>query len=175
MHQRLLLRRHFMTRRFDPPDDGGRLHVQTLGALEHISYNEPGTYTYERALLLMRRLGLGTPAVEQQFRRMVFNVVARNQDDHVKNIAFVMDRQGAWSLAPAYDVTWAYGKRDAFTVTDLRVVERLAGLKRGRAAAILDEVRGAVTTWPVIAAEAGVREDLAEEIARSHRLQLPPG
>ena len=179
-----------MTRRFDRPDDGGRLHVQTLGALEHVSYNEPGTYTYERALLLMRRLGLDTPAVEQQFRRMVFNVVARNQDDHVKNIAFAMDRRGAWSLAPAYDVTWAYkpgnrwldshqmsinGKRDAFTVADLRAVERLAGLKRGRAVAILGEVRDAVTGWPAIAAEAGVREDFAEEIARSHRLELPPG
>jgi serine/threonine-protein kinase HipA len=183
-------RRHFMTRRFDRPDDGGRLHVQTVGALEHVSYNEPGTYTYERALLLMRRLGLDTPAVEQQFRRMVFNVVARNQDDHVKNIAFIMDRRGAWSLAPAYDVTWAYkpgnrwldshqmsinGKRDAFTVADLRAVERLAGLKRGRAGAILGEVRDAVGTWPAIAADVGIREDFAEEIARSHRLVLAPG
>ena len=101
-------RRHFMTRRFDRPDDGGKLHMQTVGALEHVSYNEPGTYSYEQVLLLIRRLGLGTPVVEQQFRRMVFNVVARNQDDHVKNIAFLMDRQGAWSLAPAYDVIWAW-------------------------------------------------------------------
>jgi serine/threonine-protein kinase HipA len=181
-------RRHFMTRRFDRPDDGGRLHVQTVGALEHVSYNEPGTYTYERALLLMRRLGLDTPAVEQQFRRMVFNVVARNQDDHVKNIAFIMDRRGAWSLAPAYDVTWAYqsgnrwldrhqmsvnGKRDGFTVADLRAVERLAGLKRGRAVAILEEVRDAVRTWPAVADASGVREAFAGEIGRSHRLDLP--
>ena len=93
-------RRHFMTRRFDRPDDGGKLHMQTVGALEQVSYNEPGTYSYEQLMLLVRRLGLGTPAVEQQFRRMVFNVVARNQDDHVKNVAFLMDREGAWSLAP---------------------------------------------------------------------------
>src|ERR1039458_7820371 len=128
-------RRHFMTRRFDRPEAGGKLHMQTVGALEHASYNEPGAYSYEQALLLIRRLGLGTPVAEQQFRRMVFNVVARNQDDHVKNIAFLMDRAGAWSLAPAYDMIWAWkpgnpwldshqmsinGKRDRFTVADLR-------------------------------------------------------
>ena len=85
-------RRHFMTRRFDRPDGGGKLHMQTVGALEHVELQRAGTYSYEQALLLIRRLGLGTPVVEQQFRRMVFNVVARNQDDHVKNIAFLMDR-----------------------------------------------------------------------------------
>lgn len=183
-------RRHFMTRRFDRPGDGTKLHMQTLAALEHISYNEPGAYSYEQALLLMRRLGLGTPALEQQFRRMTFNVVARNQDDHVKNVAFLMDRSGAWSLAPAYDVTWAFqrgnrwldshqmmiaGKRDRFTVTDLREVARLAGLKRGRAEAILAEVSEVVGGWRAIAEEAGVDEQLAERIARTHRLALPHG
>jgi serine/threonine-protein kinase HipA len=180
-------RRHFMTRRFDRPDDGGKLHTQTLGALEHVSYNEPGTYSYEQLLLLIRRLGLGTAAVEQQFRRMVFNVVARNQDDHVKNVAFLMDRHGAWSLAPAYDVTWAWkpgnpwldshqmtinGKRDSFTRADLRDVARLAGLKRGRDAAILAEVGAAVADWRTIADEIGVDEPLTEQIAHSHRLAL---
>jgi serine/threonine-protein kinase HipA len=183
-------RRHFMTRRFDRPDGGGRLHMQTLGALEHASYNEPGAYSYEQALLLIRRMGLGTLAVEQQFRRMVFNVVARNQDDHVKNIAFLMDRNGAWSLAPAYDVIWAWrpgsrwldshqmsinGKRDGFTVADLRAVARLAGLKRGRAEAILAEVSDVVAGWRAIAEEVGVDEHMAEQIARSQRLKLPAG
>jgi serine/threonine-protein kinase HipA len=183
-------RHHFMTRRFDRPDGGGKFHVQTLGALEHVSYNEPGSYSYERALLLLRKLGLGTAAVEQLFRRMVFNVVARNQDDHVKNIAFLMDRSGAWSLAPAYDVTWAWkagnpwldqhqmsinGKRDGFTFADLRAVERLAGLKRGRARAILAEVCEVVAGWPARAEAAGVDEAVAEEIGRSHRLTLPAG
>jgi serine/threonine-protein kinase HipA len=183
-------RRHFMTRRFDRPDDGRKLHMQTVAALEHVSYNEPGTYSYEQALLLIRRLGLSTPVVEQQFRRMVFNVVARNQDDHVKNIAFLMDRQGAWSLAPAYDVIWAWkpgnpwldshqmslgGKRDGFTVADLRAVAKLAGLKRGRAEAILAEVSAAVAGWPEIADEVKVEEQMAEQIARSHRLTLPAG
>jgi len=181
-------RRHFMTRRFDRPDDGDKLHMQTLGALEHVSYNEPGTYSYEQALLLLRRLGLATPAAEQLFRRMVFNVVARNQDDHVKNVAFLMDREGAWSLAPAYDVTWAWkpgnpwldshqmsinGKRDGFGVQDLRAVARLAGLKRGRAETILAEVRDVVAGWRAIADDVGVNERMAEQIARSHRLELP--
>jgi serine/threonine-protein kinase HipA len=180
-------RRHFMTRRFDRPDEGGKLHAQTVGALEHVSYNEPGTYSYEQVLQLIRRLGLGTPAVEQQFRRMVFNVVARNQDDHVKNISFLMDRDGAWSLAPAYDVIWAWqpgnpwlashqmsinGKRDGFTVADLRAVAAVAGLKRGRAEAILGEVGEVVAGWPGVAEQVGVDRETIEEIASSHRLKL---
>jgi serine/threonine-protein kinase HipA len=182
-------RRHFMTRRFDRPGDGGKLHMQTVGALEHSSYNEPGTHSYEQVLLLIRRLGLGTPVAEQQFRRMVFNVVARNQDDHVKNIAFLMDREGAWSLAPAYDVIWAWkpgnlwldshqmsinGKRDSFSVADLSAVADVAGLPRGRAKTILAEITGVVAGWRVLAEEVGVDEEMAGQIARSHRLALPP-
>ncbi|HTU78888.1 MAG TPA: type II toxin-antitoxin system HipA family toxin [Solirubrobacteraceae bacterium] len=181
-------RRHFMTRRFDRPDDGEKLHMQTVAALEHVSYNEPASYSYEQALLLVRRLCADPGAVEQLFRRMVFNVVGRNQDDHVKNIALLMDRTGAWSLSPAYDVTWAWrpgnpwldshqmlinGKRDGFTVADLRAVARIAGLKRGRAETILGEVYDAVSRWPQIAAETAIDEQMAERIARSHRLELP--
>jgi serine/threonine-protein kinase HipA len=183
-------RRHFMTRRFDRPDNGGKLHMQTVAALEHVSYNEPGAYSYEQAMLLVRRLGLGTPVVEQQFRRMVFNVVARNQDDHVKNIAFLMARDGSWSLAPAYDVVWAWspgnpwldshqmtidGKRDGFTLADLNAVAEVAGLPRGRAARILVEVVESVAGWRGIAEQAGVAEQTAEQIARSHRLRLRGG
>jgi serine/threonine-protein kinase HipA len=183
-------RRHFMTRRFDRPDGGGKLHMQTVGALEHVSYNEPGTYSYEQLMLLIRRLGLGKRVVEQQFRRMVFNVVARNQDDHVKNVAFLMDREGAWSLAPAYDVVWAWkpgnlwldshqmslgGKRDGFSVADLRAVATVAGLPRGRGEAIFAEVSDVVSGWRAIAEEVGVEGPMAEQIARSHRLKLPAG
>jgi serine/threonine-protein kinase HipA len=181
-------RRHFLTRRFDRSDAGRKLHMQTIGALEHISYNEPATYSYEQAMLLIRKLALGTAAVEQQFRRMVFNVVARNQDDHVKNVAFLMDRDGAWSLAPAYDVIWAWkpgnpwidghqmtvnGKRDGFSVADLREVAGVAGLKRGRTEIVLGEVTDAVRSWREFAAEVGVDEEMAEQIASSHRLALP--
>ena len=181
-------RRHFMTRRFDRPDGGGKLHVQTVGALEHVSYNEPGSYSYEQLMVLIRRLGLGTPVVQQQFRRVVFNVVARNQDDHVKNAAFLMDRDGGWRLAPAYDVIWAFspgnrwldthqmtinGKRDGFTVADLRAVAELAGLPRGRAESILTEITDVVAGWPRMAEEVGVEAQLVERIAASHRLALP--
>jgi serine/threonine-protein kinase HipA len=181
-------RRHFMTRRFDRPDDGGRLHMQTIGALEHVNFNEPGTYSYEQALLLVRRLHLDAASSEQLFRRMVFNVIARNQDDHVKNTAFLMDRSGAWSLAPAYDVTWAWqpgnlwldshqmsinGKRDGFTVADLRAVARVAGLKRGLGDSILADVSGAVLRWRTFAEKTKIDERMTEQIARSHRLTLP--
>lgn len=180
-------RRHFMTRRFDRPDSGGKLHMQTAAALEHVSYNEPGAYSYEQLMLLIRRLGLGTPIVQQQFRRMVFNVVARNQDDHVKNVAFLMNRDGSWRLAPAYDLVWAWrpgnrwldahqmtinGKRDGFTRADLRAVAELAGLPRGRAERILGEITEVVARWPELAEEVGVDEQLTERIANSHRLEL---
>jgi serine/threonine-protein kinase HipA len=182
-------RRHFMTRRFDRPDGGGKLHMQTVAALEHISYNEPGIYSYEQLMLLIRRLGLGTPIVQQQFRRMIFNVVARNQDDHVKNVAFLMDRDGGWRLAPAYDLIWAWspgnrwldahqmtinGKRDRFSVADLRAVAEIAGLPRGRAETILAEITEVVSGWQAVAEEVGVDERLAERIASSHRLKLAP-
>ena len=147
--------------------------MQTLAALEHVDYDEPGIYGYEQALALVRALGLGTPDAEQLYRRMVFNVVARNQDDHVKNIAFLMGRDGAWRLAPAYDLTWACkpgnrwleahqmtinGRRDDFTRDDLRAVARFAGLKRGRGDVILREVTEVVAEWPRIADEVGVEE-----------------
>jgi len=121
---------------------------------------------------------------------MVFNVVARNQDDHVKNIAFLMDREGAWSLAPAYDVIWAWkpgnlwldshqmsinGKRDGFTIADLRAVAAVAGLKRGRAEAILGDVVAVVARWGEVAEQVGIEERMAEQIERSHRLDLPAG
>ncbi len=124
-------RRHFMTRRFDRRADGDKLHMQTLGAMAHLDYNEPRSHSYEQAFTTMRQLRLPQSQITQQFRRMLFNIIARNQDDHVKNIAFLMDRDGAWRLAPAHDVCWSYnpvgdwtsqhqmsinGKRDGFTL-----------------------------------------------------------
>jgi serine/threonine-protein kinase HipA len=181
-------RRHFLTRRFDRPA-GDKLHMQTLGALDHISYKMPGAYGYDQAMLLMRRIGIELPQIEQLFRRMVFNIVARNQDDHVKNIAFLMDRMGRWSLAPAYDVTWACnpanrwlqthqmtinGKRERLTVDDLVAVEKRIGLKRGTAKRTLREVTEAVATWPEIAEEVAVEPTMATTIERSLQLILPP-
>lgn len=93
-------RRHFMTRRFDRAADGDKLHMQSLAALDHLDFELGEAHSYEQSFGLIRRLGLSAEAAEEQFRRMVFNVVARNQDDHVKNISFLMDRRGNWSLSP---------------------------------------------------------------------------
>jgi len=182
-------RRHFMTRRFDRPTGNSKLHMQSLGGLRHFDFNLDGAYSYEQALLTVRELGLPMAAVEQQFRRMAFNVVARNQDDHVKNIAFLMDRGGDWSLSPAYDVTYAYnpnrrwtrvhqmslnGKRDGFERADFARCAEVASMKRGRAATILAEVTSAVADWPGFAEAAGVGERETQRIALAHRLDLAP-
>lgn len=180
-------RRHFMTRRFDRLEGGAKLHMQSLGALAHFDFNQAGAYGYEQALMTIRQLGLPMAALEEQFRRMLFNVVARNQDDHVKNIAFLMDPQGQWSLAPAFDVTYSYnpsgdwtahhqmtinGKRDGFTLQDLDACAKAAMLKRGRAMALLDEVLGAVRRWTEFAAQAGLSEAWTSTIAKAHRLRI---
>lgn len=181
-------RRHFITRRFDRGPEGEKLHMQSLAALAHLDYELAGAHSYEQAFHVIRRLRLPFEARQQQFRRMVFNVVARNQDDHVKNIAFLMDRQGIWSLSPAFDVVYAYnpqgrqtrhhqmsinGRVDGFTVEDLRAVGEIAGLKRGEAKRILAEVTEAVAAWPERAAEAGLEQERIERIRRAHRLKLP--
>jgi serine/threonine-protein kinase HipA len=180
-------RRHFMTRRFDRTAVGDKLHMQSLAALAHYDFNAPGAYAYEQAFLAMRQLGLSSRDLEQQVRRMVFNVLARNQDDHVKNIAFLMDRSGSWRLSPAYDIIWAYnpsgpwtsrhqmsinGKRDAFTVDDLFAAARSAGLSTVRMRRILQQAHEAVARWPEFAAEAAVKPEWIPQIASSHRLDL---
>jgi serine/threonine-protein kinase HipA len=183
-------RRHFMTRRFDRLAGGEKLHMQSLGALAHFDFNQPGAYSYEQALLTIRQLNLGMDAIEEQFRRMAFNIVARNQDDHVKNIAFLMDKQGRWSLAPAFDVTFSFnpsgdwtashqmtmnGKRDGFTLADFNACARTASMKRGRAASIVDEVQVAVRRWPAFAKQARVAAAWREHIQKCHRLSFAAG
>jgi serine/threonine-protein kinase HipA len=183
-------RRHFMTRRFDRDANGSKLHMQSLGALAHLDYNQAGANSYEQAFQAIRKLRLPQAANEQQFRRMTFNVLARNQDDHVKNIAFLMDRDGNWSLSPAFDVVYAYnpkgrqtarhqmsinGKRDNITVADLRSVAGVASMKRGKADEILAEVTAAVEAWPELAAKAAVDEARIERIRAAHRTDLPLG
>ncbi len=178
-------RRHFMTRRFDRLPGGEKLHMQSLCALAHFDFNQAGAYAYEQALMTIRKMNLPMAAVEEQFRRMVFNVVARNQDDHVKNIAFLMDKHGEWQLAPAFDVTYSYnpsgawtaahqmsmnGKRDSFTVADFEACAKIALMKRGRAGKILEEVQAAVRRWPEFAQAAGLQEAWREKIQCAHRL-----
>jgi serine/threonine-protein kinase HipA len=179
-------RRHFMTRRFDRLPGGDKLHMQSLCALAHYDFNMAGAHSYEQALLVMRQLGLPMRDLEQQFRRMVFNIVARNQDDHVKNIAFLMDRQGNWSLSPAFDMTYSFnpggtwtashqmtmnGKRENFTLDDFKACAKTASMKRGRAAGIIAEVQATVARWREFAGQAGVPAATAERIGRTLHLQ----
>lgn len=180
-------RRHFMTRRFDRLPSGDKLHMQSLGGIAHFDFHAAGAHAYEQALLVIRRLGLGMDAVEEQYRRMVFNILARNQDDHVKNIAFLMDALGNWSLAPAFDVTYAWqpagrwtalhqltlnGKRDAFTAGDFLRCARDAAIARARALAICREVAQAVARWRQHAEQAGVAPTRRDRIARALRTTL---
>jgi serine/threonine-protein kinase HipA len=178
-------RRHFMTRRFDRPGGNTKLHMQSLAALAHLDFRQAGAHSYEQALLVGREIGLSGAAAEQLFLRMVFNVMARNQDDHVKNIAFLMDQSGSWALAPAYDMTYAYnpqgewtsrhqmtiaGKRDGFTRADFEACARSASLRRSTTADAIEAVRAAVGRWREFADEARVDEERAAAIAATHRL-----
>ena len=179
-------RRHFMTRRFDRLPGGEKLHMQSLCALAHYDFNMAGAYSYEQALLVMRQLQLPMQAIEQQYRRMVFNIVARNQDDHVKNIAFLMDKKGRWSLSPAFDVTYSFnpvgawtashqmtmnGKRENFTMNDFKACAKAASMKRGRAETIIGEVQATVSRWRSFADEARVPDAVCESIHQTLHLK----
>ena len=179
-------RRHFMTRRFDRLDNGEKLHMQSLCALAHYDFNMAGAYSYEQALLAIKQLGLPMSAVEEQFRRMAFNIISRNQDDHVKNIAFLMDKSGKWSLSPAFDMTYSFsssgkwtashqmtmnGKRDNFALEDFKSCAKAASMKRGRAVTIVNEVLKTVSHWRDYADEAGVSPSWRDRIQHTHRVK----
>ena len=178
-------RAHFMTRRFDRDGRGGKIHMQSLCAIGHYDFNAAGEHGYEQAFSVIQRLNLGYKTMCQTYRRMVFNVLARNQDDHTRNIAFLMDQAGKWRLAPAFDVIWSYnpagrwtnrhqmsinGKRDDFTRADLLTVAQQYGLKD--AEEYIEQVAAAVAHWPRFAKEAGVKSDQQLTISRTHRLAL---
>jgi serine/threonine-protein kinase HipA len=174
-------RAHFMTRRFDRTTDGTRTvkhHVQTLCAMDHLDYRQRAIHAYAQLFMVIARLGLGDEAVSQAFRRMAFNVMARNCDDHTKNFAFLLRQGGNWELAPAYDLTHAYnprgewtyqhllgvnGKFGGITRADLLVEADRFGVRRPRE--LLDEVRTAVEGWPQFAREAGVGEHASGHVA----------
>ncbi len=176
-------RAHFMTQRFDRPVSGGKLHMQSLGAMMHYDFNMAGAYAYEQSIILMRRLRMPMSDIEQQVRRTFFNVLARNQDDHVKNIAFLMNREGQWRLSPAFDVAYSYnpkgdwthqhqmsvnGKRRHFEVDDLIQFSITSGVKATKAKKILREVSASVESWQTFADKANIQSDLSV----SHRHNL---
>ena len=180
-------RRHFMTRRFDRLHDGDKLHMQSLAALAHLDFNEPRANAYEQAFTTIRELGLGQDALDQQFRRAVFNIIGRNQDDHVKNIAFLMDPTGAWRLAPAFDIAYAYnpggdwtsqhqmslaGLRDNFTLDSLIAGGKSAGISARAVRAVVSEVTEAIAQWRVFATDVGVPPDFIDDVETNLRLDI---
>ncbi|MEO1202725.1 MAG: type II toxin-antitoxin system HipA family toxin [Pseudomonadota bacterium] len=180
-------RAHFLTRRFDRLDGGDKLHMQSLAALRHYDFNQAGAYSYEQAIQAIRLLGLSMAEIEQQFVRAVFNLICRNQDDHVKNIAFLMDRGGQWRLSPAFDVAYSYnpdgewtsrhqmsvnGKRDGFEIDDLLALAKTGGVKPRRARQLIDKVVAAADDWPEHASAAGVPEEDIVRIGRAFRTGL---
>lgn len=182
-------RSHFMAKRFDRTPKGRKRHMQSLGAIAHYDYNQPASYSYEQAIQVMKQLNLSREDLEQQVRRAFFNIVARNQDDHVKNVAFLMDRRGKWSLSPAYDITYSYdptgewtsrhqmsvnGKRDEFTKEDLIHLASQAGIKKSPAMGILEKVTSAVSQWDIFAEQAEVSHKQADKIRKTHRSDLHP-
>ena len=176
-------RAHFMTKRFDRTDKGDKIHMQSLCAMAHFDFNIAGGYAYEQAFQIMRQLRLPYLDAEQLFRRMVFNLAARNQDDHPKNIAFLMDKAGTWRLSPAFDMTYAHnpsgkwthkhqmtvnGKREGFVYDDLTAVADEMNIKKG--SRIIDQVVEVVSRWPDFAQDTGVENYQIEAISRTHRL-----
>ncbi len=179
-------RAHFMTKRFDRLAGGEKIHMQSLCALGHYDFNMAGAYSYEQALEVIRTVVKfdTKEALEQQFRRSIFNIIGRNQDDHTKNIAFLMDRLGNWKLSPAYDMAYSYnptgewtsrhqmclnGKRDKFTLDDLIEFGTRADLKKRQATKIIKEIEGVFSNWYPYAEIAGVFQDHQVSISKSFR------
>ena len=172
-------RSHFLTKRFDRTATGSKRHMQSLGAIAHYDYNQPDSYSYEQAIQVIRRLGLPREDLDQQVLRAIFNVVGRNHDDHVKNIAFLMNRRGNWRLSPAFDISYAWdprgewtsrhqmsvnGKRDEIEREDLIALANLASIKKARVNEMVDSVIETVGRWPDFAEKAGISDARAAEI-----------
>ena len=180
-------RSHFMTKRFDRNTEGSKIHMQSLCAISHVDFNEPALYSYEQTIQTMKRLGLTQKDLEQQVLRAMFNVVGRNHDDHVKNIAFLMNRRGEWRLSPAFDVSYAYdptgywtsqhqmsinGKRNNITKDDLSSLAKIVGIKQSRAYEMLDQVINAMRTWTEVAGKVGVDDEKIHKIQKTLLVSL---
>ena len=178
-------RAHFMTKRFDRIENNQKLHMQTLCGLCHFDYNSPGAYAYEQAFQTMRQLRLPYTDAEQLYTRMVFNVISRNMDDHTKNIAFLMNQDGTWRLAPAYDLSYAFnptnkwlakhqmtinGKREDITRDDLLSVGKQMNIKKEKE--IIDRVRSVIDRWSYYAADAGIPLKQINTIGSAHLIDL---
>ncbi|MCL2889167.1 MAG: type II toxin-antitoxin system HipA family toxin [Eggerthellaceae bacterium] len=183
-------RAHFMTRRFDRSETGGKLHLQTLCALAALDFNLRDTHDYHQAFMAVEDLGLDYYAADEMFRRMVFNVALANNDDHTKNLSFIMSADGVWNLAPAYDLTHAYNPTGLWTSRHLmavngkfRDIERDDLMEMARRyhvstpKGIVDAVLDVARDWPVFAQQAGLPEEktaaIASDIGECCRLLRP--
>lgn len=177
-------RAHFLTKRFDR-QNGEKIHMQTLCGIAHYDYCNPRSYSYEQAFNVMRALRLPYSQAQEMFRRLVFNVVIRNQDDHTKNISFLMDRQGKWTLSPAYDMGFAYnpkggwtaqhqmsinGKFDDITRQDLLEFAKRNNIKE--ATEIIDRIAEVSSRWPLLARECEVPQPMIEAIMPNLKLSI---
>ncbi|WP_304633583.1 type II toxin-antitoxin system HipA family toxin [uncultured Muribaculum sp.] len=177
-------RAHFLTKRFDR-QNGEKIHMQTLCDIAHYDYRNPRSYSYEQAFNVMRALRLPYSQAQEMYRRMVFNVVIRNQDDHTKNISFLMDRQGKWTLSPAYDMVFAYnpkggwtaqhqmsinGKFDDITRQDLLEFAKRNNIKE--ATEIIDRIAEVSSRWPLLARECEVPQPMIDAIVPNLKLSI---
>ncbi len=173
-------RAHFMTRRFDREPGKGKLHIQSFCAIAHYDFNEVTAFSYEQLFETMRSMRLPYTDAEQLYRRMVFNVMARNCDDHTKNFSFSMDKTGKWKLAPAFDVCHSYrpgstwvsqhslsmnGKRQNITRDDLLEVAKKMNIKK--ADGLIRQVNAVVSRWDDFATETNVRPDLRDAVGKT--------
>ncbi len=177
-------RAHFLTKRFDR-QNGEKIHMQTLCGIAHYDYRNPRSYSYEQAFNVMRALRLPYSQAQEMYRRMVFNVVIRNQDDHTKNISFLMDRQGKWTLSPAYDMGFAYnpkggwtaqhqmsinGNFDNITRQDLLEFAKRNNIKE--ATEIIDRIAEVSSRWPLLARECEVPQPMIDAIMPNLKLSI---
>ena len=178
-------RAHFMTRRFDRLEHNKKLHMQTFCGLCHFDYNNPNAYSYEQAFQAMRSLRLPYTDAEQLLRRMVFNVIGSNNDDHTKNISFLMDETGQWSLSPAYDVTFAYNpsniwlsqhqlsinnKRHDITRNDLLLLAAKMNVKKANE--IIEQSKEVISKWKEYADDAGIAKSQIKAIGGTHLVNI---
>lgn len=180
-------RRHFITKRFDRIGNR-KVHIQTLNGIAHVSYKQPGAFSYEELIQVARQLRLSPQDAIQLFKRMVFNVIARNHDDHTKNFAFMLNEQHQWQLSPAYDIAYSYkpgnkwvnshwmslaGKRDNFIRDDFYGFERLSPIfTKSKINDIIDHTVAVVSTWKKLAMEHDVPKSLVEEVNQHLRLTI---
>ena len=179
-------RAHFLTRRFDRETSGERIHLQSLCAIDHLDFRFHDTHSYAQYFNVIRDLGMGQNELTQAFRRMVFNVVALNRDDHTKNFAFLLPRNGTWLLAPAYDITHAFnpkgqwtqrhqmsvnGKFEQISIEDFHTIGDAQGIPAYKS--IINEVVSSVKHWETFAEKASVNSETRERIASEMRAHGP--